>query len=94
MDSSSYAAKSQHGSARRLQATILQCLAQVWEPLQPETALVSQVAAACLPYLHVDAPDELAVRWQRGGPQAQTAAPLGLFANAPFRLHRTQQARW
>jgi hypothetical protein len=61
VDSTSYAANSRHGSARRLQASILQCLAEVWEPLQPEAALVSQVATACLPYLHRDAPEELAV---------------------------------
>jgi len=56
-----YAASSKHGSSRRLQQCILQALAEVWEPLQPDSRLIAGLTLAVLPYLHVKTPEDLAV---------------------------------
>lgn len=61
-DPTSYAGGSRHGSSRRLQQTILEALSKVWEPLQPDSALIQRLAVACLPYLHSKTPEDLAVR--------------------------------
>ena len=60
-DPTSYAATSLHGSSRKLQQSILQALAEVWEPLQPDGALIARIATACLPYLHIKTPEDLTV---------------------------------